>query len=144
VLFMAAATAAGVAALGVATLSAGQQGGAGGGRGPGTGGAQTGPAPNEWRIDPMRGPVDLGLTDVSLVGAIDVHEHIDPDAPGSGGQVRALDAFDAAIIGKQRGMRGIVFKTHQDPGSAAVAYLVRRHVVPGFEMFGRMAMNFST
>ena len=41
-------------------------------------------------------------------------------------------------------MRGVVFKTHQDPTSAAVAYLVRKHAVPGFEMFGRMALNFST
>ena len=92
----------------------------------------------------MRGPVDLGLTDPSLVGAIDVHQHLDPDAPGAGGQIRALDGFDAAILAKQRGMRGVVFKTHQDPTSAAVAYLVRKHVVPGFEMFGRMALNFST
>jgi hypothetical protein len=92
----------------------------------------------------MRGPVDLGLTDPSLIGAIDVHQHLDPDAPGAGGQIRALDGFDAAILAKQRGMRGVVFKTHQDPTSAAVAYLVRKHVVPGFEMFGRMALNFST
>lgn len=125
---------------GRATLSAGQ--GAGGGRG---GGQPAAPAnPDDWRIDPMRGPVDLGLTDPSLVGAIDVHQHLDPDAPGTGGQIRALDGFEAAIIAKQRGMRGIVFKTHQDPTSAAVAYLVRKHAVPGFEMFGRMALNYST
>jgi hypothetical protein len=86
----------------------------------------------------------LGLTDPSLVGAIDIHQHSDPDAPGVRGQVRALDGFEAAIIGKQRGMRGIVMKMHQDPTSAAVAYLVRKHAVPGFEMFGRMALNFST
>jgi hypothetical protein len=123
--------------LGFATLGAGQ--GGGGGRG-----AAAAANPDDWRIDPMRGPVDLGLTDPSLVGAIDVHQHLDPDAPGAGGQVRALDGFEAAIIAKQRGMRGIVFKTHQDPTSAAVAYLVRKHAVPGFEMFGRMASNMST
>jgi hypothetical protein len=122
--------------LGLATLVAGQAGG--GGRG----GAAANP--DDWRIDPMRGPVDLGLTDPSLIGAIDVHQHLDPDAPGTGGQIRALDGFEAAILAKQRGMRGIVFKTHQDPTSAAVAYLVRKHAVPGFEMFGRMAMNYST
>jgi hypothetical protein len=99
---------------------------------------------DDWRVDPARGPVDLGLTDVSLVGAIDVHQHIDPDAPGSAGVIRALDAFEAAIIAKQRGMRGLVMKTHQDPGSAGSAYLVRKHVVPGFEFFGRMALNYST
>jgi len=98
---------------------------------------------DDWHVDPARGPVDLGLTDVSLNGAIDVHQHIDPDAPGSGGVIRALDAFEAAIIAKQRGMRGFVMKTHQDPGSAGAAYLVRKHVVPGFEMFGRMALNYS-
>jgi len=136
-----------ITVLGLARIDAGQ--GAGGARGAGgRGGApaqgQTAASPDDWRIDPMRGPVDLGLTDPSLVGAIDVHQHLDPDAPGAGGQIRALDGFDAAILAKQRGMRGVVFKTHQDPTSAAVAYLVRKHVVPGFEMFGRMALNFST
>jgi Family of unknown function (DUF6282) len=135
-----------ITVLGLARIDAGQ--GAGGARGAGGRGGvpaqgQTA-SPDDWRIDPMRGPVDLGLTDPSLVGAIDVHQHLDPDAPGAGGQIRALDGFDAAILAKQRGMRGVVFKTHQDPTSAAVAYLVRKHVVPGFEMFGRMALNFST
>src|SRR6516164_8439812 len=88
---------------------------------------------DEWRVDPMRGPVDLGLTDPALVGAIDVHVHLDPDAPGAGGQIRALDAFDAVTIAKARGMRGFVFKTHQDAGSAGAAYLVRKHAAPGFE-----------
>src|SRR5213593_1835593 len=136
-----------ITVLGLAGIEAGQN--AGGGRGAGgRGGApaqgQTAASPDDWRIDPMRGPVDLGLTDPSLIGAIDIHQHLDPDAPGAGGQIRALDGFDAAILAKQRGMRGVVFKTHQDPTSAAVAYLVRKHVVPGFEMFGRMAVNFST
>jgi len=136
-----------ITVLGLAGIEAGQN--AGGGRGAGgRGGApaqgQTAGSADDWRIDPMRGPVDLGLTDPSLIGAIDIHQHLDPDAPGAGGQIRALDGFDAAILAKQRGMRGVVFKTHQDPTSAAVAYLVRKHVVPGFEMFGRMALNFST
>jgi hypothetical protein len=94
-----------------------------------------------WNIDPMRGPVDLGLTDPALIGAIDVHEHLDPDAPGVRGQIRALDAFDAATLAKSRGMRGFVIKTHQDAGSAGAAYLVRKHVQPGFEAFARMASN---
>ena len=109
--------------LGLARIDAGQ--GTGGGRGAGARGGgpaqgQTAASPDDWRIDPMRGPVDLGLTDPSLIGAIDVHQHLDPDAPGAGGQIRALDGFDAAILAKQRGMRGVVFKTHQDPTSAAV------------------------
>jgi Family of unknown function (DUF6282) len=99
---------------------------------------------DEWRVDPMRGPVDLGLTDPALIGAIDVHVHLDPDAPGAGGQIRALDAFDAVTIAKARGMRGFVLKMHQDVSAAGVAYLVRRHLAPGFEIFGRMASNYAT
>jgi hypothetical protein len=101
-------------------------------------------APEEWQIDPMRGPVDLGLTDPSLVGAIDVHLHLDPDSPGAGGTIRAIDVFDAAKIAMERGMRGFVFKTHQDTSSASGAYLVRRHVLGTFEIFGRMASNYAT
>ena len=99
---------------------------------------------DEWRIDPLRGPVDMGLTDPSLVGAIDVHLHLDPDAPGAGGVVRAIDIFEAARIGMARGMRGFVFKTHQDTSSASGAYMVRTHISPTFEVFGRMASNHST
>jgi Family of unknown function (DUF6282) len=98
----------------------------------------------DWNVDPIRGPVDLGLTDPALVGAIDVHVHVDPDAPGTGGVIRAIDVFDAATIAKARGMRGFVFKTHQDTGSASAAYLVRKHVQPGFDIFGRMASNYAT
>jgi uncharacterized protein DUF6282 len=99
---------------------------------------------DDWKVDPMRGPVDLGLADPALVGAIDVHVHVDPDAPGAGGVIRALDIFDAVALAKSRGMRGFVFKTHQDSGSAGAAYLVRKHVAPGFEVFGRMASNYAT
>ena len=105
--------------------------------------AQT-PSQDEWRIDPLRGPVDLGLTDPSLVGAIDVHLHLDPDSPGAGGVIRAIDVFDAARLAMARGMRGFVFKTHQDTSSASGAYMVRKHVSPTFEVYGRMASNYST
>ena len=98
----------------------------------------------EWQINPLRGPVDLGLTDPSLVGAIDVHLHVDPDSTGTGGTVRAVDVFDAAKLAMARGMRGFVFKTHQDTGSASGAYMVRKHVSPTFEIFGRMASNYAT
>src|SRR5258708_14136334 len=96
-----------------------------------------------WKVDPMRGPVDLGLTDPALVGAIDVHVHLDPDAPGPSGVIRALDIFDAVALAKARGMRGFVFKTHQDAGSAGAAYLPRKHA-PGPQGFGRTASNYST
>jgi hypothetical protein len=99
---------------------------------------------DDWKVDPLRGPVDLGLTDPALVGAIDVHVHLDPDAPGAGGVIRALDIFDAVALAKSRGMRGFVFKTHQDAGSAGAAYLARKHAAPGFEVFGRMASNYAT
>ena len=105
--------------------------------------AQTSDLP-EWKIDPLRGPVDLGLTDPVLVGAIDVHLHLDPDAPGTNGVIRAIDVFDAARIAIARGMRGFVFKTHQDTSSASGAYMVRRHISPTFEVFGRMASNYAT
>jgi len=115
------------------------------GRGQDAGQAQTRAAElDDWKVDPMRGPIDLGLTDPSLIGAIDVHVHVDPDAPGAGGTIRALDIFDAVTMAKARGMRGFVFKTHQDAGSAGAAYLVRKHVAPGFEVFGRMASNYAT
>ena len=118
------------------------------GRAQEAGANQAGPNPaaqlDDWKVDPMRGPVDLGLTDPALIGAIDVHVHVDPDAPGTGGVVRAIDIFDAVALAKARGMRGFVFKTHQDAGSASAAYLVRKHVAPGFELFGRMASNYAT
>jgi hypothetical protein len=98
----------------------------------------------EWKVDPLRGPVDLGLVDPSLIGAIDIHLHIDPDAPGTSGVIRALDVIEAVNLAKARGMRGFVFKTHQDAGSAGAAYLMRKHVAPGFEVFGRMASNYAT
>ena len=107
-------------------------------------GAGFGQGAEDWRVDPMRGPVDMGLTDPSLVGAIDVHLHVDPDAPGTGGTIRAIDVFDAAKIAIARGMRGFVFKTHQDAGSASGAYMVRKHVSPMFEIYGRMASNYAT
>ena len=111
---------------------------------PGAGRGQDAAATEEWKVDPLRGPVDLGLTDPSLIGAIDVHMHVDPDAPGTSGVIRAIDVVEAVNLAKARGMRGFVFKTHQDAGSAGAAYLMRKHVAPGFEVFGRMASNYAT
>src|SRR5207247_8967885 len=93
-----------ITVLGLARIDAGQ--GAGGARGAGgRGGApaqgQTA-SPDDWRIDPMRGPVDLGLTDPSLFGAIDVHQLFDPASPGAGARIRALGGFDSAILSKQQ------------------------------------------
>ena len=112
--------------------------------GPSAGQAAPVADPDDVVIDPLRGPVDMGLTDPSLIGAIDVHLHLDPDAPGAGGVIRAVDVLDAAKIAQERGMRGFVFKTHQDTSSASGAYLARKHVTPTLEIFGRMASNYST
>ena len=95
-------------------------------------------------INPSRGPVDLALTDPALVGAIDIHAHLDPDAPGSGEQVRGIDAFEFATLAKARGMRGFVFKTHGGPHSAAVAHLARKYAAPGLDVFASMALNLAT
>ncbi|MES1256389.1 MAG: DUF6282 family protein [Acidobacteriota bacterium] len=95
------------------------------------------------QFDKARGPVDLGLQDPALVGAIDVHAHLGP-APWTTGVAMAIDAFDFAKLAKSRGMRGVVQKTHHDASSASNAYLIRKHVEPGFEFFGRMPLNLTT
>jgi hypothetical protein len=97
-----------------------------------------------WPVNPLRGPVDLGLTDRVLNGAIDIHVHLDPDGPGAFSAERALDVFEAADIAIARGMRGMVVKAHQDMGGANAAYMIRRHKDPTFQAFGRMPANLST
>jgi hypothetical protein len=94
------------------------------------------------RVDETRGPVDLNLMDPALVGAIDIHEHLGP-APRFTSQRMSIDVFDEAKLAKRRGMRGFVFKSHLDASAAAAAYLVRAHVEPTLEVFGRMPLNFA-
>lgn len=120
--------------VGFATIGARQQGGAGGSQG------------DEFRVDPARGPIDLGLTDPALIAAIDVHAHLDPDSPGVGAGTggRSIDVFDFAKLVQARGMRGFVYKNPLDYTAAGAAYLVRKHVAPGLEVFGRMAANMAT
>lgn len=89
------------------------------------------------------GPVDLGLQDPILVGALDLHTHLDPDMSGGGQMARAMDVIDMARHARDRGMRGFVYKTHMDVSSAASAYLARKEV-PEVEAFGRFAMNLPT
>jgi hypothetical protein len=97
-----------------------------------------------FRINEARGPIDLGLTDPALVGAIDIHTHLAPDSPGAGNNVRFLDPFEMAKLGRARGMRGFVWKTQHDHTSAGVAYLTRKYAVPDMEVFGCIALNLST
>jgi hypothetical protein len=69
-----------------------------------------------------------------LSGVIDLHAHCDPDT-----SARSVDGIDLAKLARERGMRGIVLKNHQDP-TASLAYIVRKEV-PGIEVFGGIALN---
>jgi hypothetical protein len=71
-----------------------------------------------------------------LAGVIDIHVHCDPDS-----RPRSIDAIDLARMAKERGMRGIVLKSHYEP-TASLAYVVRK-VVPGIEIFGGIDLNRS-
>lgn len=104
-------------------------------------GAASQPAKPTWKelVGP-NGPTDMKLSDPALLGAIDVHAHLDPDISGGGQVARAMDAVDMARQAKARGMRGFVYKTHLDMGSATSAYFARK-AVPGIEVFGRFALN---
>jgi hypothetical protein len=72
----------------------------------------------------------------SLRGVIDIHAHVDPDSVP-----RSIDAIDLARMAKDRGMRGLVLKSHWEP-TASMAELVRK-VVPGIEVFGGIDLNRS-
>jgi hypothetical protein len=52
-----------------------------------------------------------------LSGVIDLHAHCAPDT-----SARSIDAIDLAKLARERGMRGIVLKNHQDP-TASLAYV---------------------
>jgi len=71
-----------------------------------------------------------------LTGVIDIHAHSDPDAVP-----RSIDAVDLARLAKERGMRGVVLKSHYEP-TATLAAAVRK-VVPGVEVFGGIDLNRS-
>jgi len=89
------------------------------------------------------GPIDLQLQDPVLIGALDLHTHLDPDISGGGQVARAMDTIDMARQARQRGMRGFALKTHMDVGSAASAYYARK-IVPDVEAFGRFVLNLPT
>jgi len=106
---------------------------------------QAGSGPPEWdpwEINPLDGPVDLGLTDPALVGAMDVHSHVDPSTPWNNGITRAIDFIEYAHLGKLRGVRGFVIKEHHSAAAAGYAYMIRKHIEPTLEVFGRMPLNF--
>jgi len=82
------------------------------------------------------------VKDPALVGAIDIHAHLDPDGYGPGNNGRSLDVFELAELAKAAGMRGFVIKQHYDQ-SADSAYLARK-VYSGIEIFGGIGTNFAT
>lgn len=96
-----------------------------------------------FRVDPRRGPVDLGINDRALVGAIDIHVHLVPDSPGAGDNMRFLDPFEMAKVATLRRMRGFVMKTQHDASSAGLAYLTRKYAAPDLDIFGTLALNLA-
>jgi hypothetical protein len=72
----------------------------------------------------------------TLVGAIDLHAHADPD-----GTARKIDVIDLARAAKAAGMRAIVIKNHYEP-TASLAYIVRKEV-PGIEVFGGISLDLT-
>jgi hypothetical protein len=76
------------------------------------------------------------LSGQPLSGVIDIHAHSDPDAVP-----RSIDAIDLARLAKERGMRGLVLKSHYEP-TATLASMVRK-AVPGIEIFGGIDLNRS-
>jgi hypothetical protein len=70
----------------------------------------------------------------SLHGVVDLHVHCDPDS-----MPRAFDAFSAARLAREAGLRGLVLKNHFEP-TASMAWLVRAQV-PGVEVLGGIALN---
>lgn len=133
-----------VATSGLAQRGAGAGAGVAG-QGRGAAAAPASDEVNPYNIDPKKGPVDLGLTDPALIGAIDVHAHLEPTVPRSADEGGlSIDYIDFAKIARLRGMRGFVQKSHSDMSSAVNAYMLRKHIAPDLEVFGRMTMNFAT
>lgn len=89
--------------------------------------ARYNPAPSE----------DQHLQDRILDGAIDIHAHYGPDTYN-----RQWDVFEIAARAQERGMRGLVIKSHWTE-SATVANLARRYAAPGLEVFGSLSLNAS-
>ena len=70
-----------------------------------------------------------------MVGAVDFHLHVAPDAV----KERSVDACEAALQAKNAGMKGIVFKGIDYP-TAPLAYLAGK-VVEGVAVIGSLTLN---
>ena len=71
-----------------------------------------------------------------LKGAIDMHFHMDPPYPDGSHDEATIATVRMA---KERGMRGLVIKSHMEP-TATLVYHIRLEV-PGIELFGGIVMN---
>lgn len=71
-----------------------------------------------------------------LAGTIDIHVHSAPD-----NVPRSIDAIDVARLARERGMRGVVLKSHYDP-TAGLAFFARKEA-PGLEAFGGIDLNLT-
>jgi hypothetical protein len=78
---------------------------------------------------------DKMLDDPILKGAIDVHAHYGPDV-----YRRQWDVFEIARRAQERGMRGIVIKSHFEP-SANLASITRKYAAPNLEVWGALVLN---
>jgi hypothetical protein len=75
------------------------------------------------------------LDDPVLHGAIDIHAHFGPDT-----YKRQWDAFEIARRAQQRGMRGIVLKSHWT-ATADLAELAGRYAAPDMAVWGGLVLN---
>jgi len=78
----------------------------------------------------------------ALIGAIDLHAHVDPDGYGPFNSGRSIDYLDLAELAAAAGMRGFVIKQHYDQ-TADSAYIARKFY-PDLEVFGGLGTNFAT
>ena len=69
-----------------------------------------------------------------LAGVIDLHAHCDPDS-----MARSIDGLALARLARERGMRGLVLKNHNE-STAGLAWLAGQ-AAPGLEVFGGIALN---
>jgi hypothetical protein len=77
----------------------------------------------------------MSLCDELLRGAIDLHQHAAPSLFD-----RITDDIGLASEARQRGMRGVLIKAHEQDTTGRAA-LVRRQV-PGVEVFGGLVLNW--
>ena len=112
----------------------------GGGRGAAAGGGGRGAAGGG------RAPIyvlnDPAPQDPALIGAFDLHSHLDPDSngPSYGQAARSDDVLDMAVRATASHMRGFNIMGEHMENTGGYAYLVRK-LYPNLEVFGGVSMN---